>query len=91
LERLGVVFGRLGVAGAILVAAFFLFGVLAGAVVVNRVQTASIGDVREQGEQDQKAEQYEKDGEDKGESKPKHPNNGHSQKPKSPEKSPDND
>jgi uncharacterized membrane protein len=66
------VIGRLGVAGAILIAAVFVFGVLAGAVVVHRLDTAPTADVQEQGQQDSK-------GEDKAQAKPKHPNNGHGQ------------
>ena len=88
--RLGVVFGRLGVAGAILIAAFFIFGVLAGAVVVNRLNASPTADVQEQGEgQAEKAEQSDKaeQGEDKGHSKQKHPNNGQGQKQKASEKS----
>jgi hypothetical protein len=75
--------------------------VLAGAVVVNRLSATPTADVQEQGdqadrtdkaEQGDKAEQAdEKDAEDKSKSKPKHPNNGHGQKQKSPEKSPDKD
>jgi hypothetical protein len=66
------VIGRLGVAGAILMAAVFVFGVLAGAVVVNRLQEFPIASVSEQGE---KADAGEKQGQDKA----KHPNNGHGQ------------
>jgi len=79
-------------AGAILIASVFVFGVLAGAVVVNRLQATPSADVQEQGDKAEKAEPAEKDAEDKGESKkPKHPNNGHGQKQKSPEKSSDNE
>lgn len=83
---------RLGLAGAILIASVFVFGVLAGAVVVNRLQTTPTAGVQEQGDKAEKAEPAEKDAEDKGESKkPKHPNKGHGQKQKAPEKSPDNE
>jgi hypothetical protein len=93
----GTFLRRLGLAGAILVAAVFVFGVLAGAVVVNRLNASPTADVQEQGDKADKAEQGDKaesdgkDAEDKSKSKPKHPNNGHGQKQKLPEKSPETD
>jgi len=87
----GIFLRRLGLAGAILIVSVFVFGVLAGAVVVNRLQATLNADVQEQGDKAEKAESAEKDAEDKGESKPKHPNNGHGQKQKAPEKSSDNE
>jgi hypothetical protein len=94
-DVVGSVLRRLGLAGAVLIAAVFVFGVLAGAVVVNRLSATPTADVQEQGDQadrTDKAEQGDKaeqEAEDQGESKSKHPNNGHGQKAKSPEKSPD--
>jgi hypothetical protein len=70
------VIGRLGVAGAILIAAVFVFGVLAGAVVVNRLQEFPTASVFEQGD---KADAADKEGQDKAQAKKKHPNNGHGQ------------
>jgi hypothetical protein len=66
------VIGRLGVAGAILIAAVFVFGVLAGAVVVNRLQESPTASVSEQGDKADAAD-------NKGKNKAKHPNNGHGQ------------
>jgi hypothetical protein len=94
----GTFLRRLGLAGAILVAAVFVFGVLAGAVVVNRLNASPTADVQEQGDKADKAEQGDKadqedpkDAEDKSKSKPKHPNNGHGQKQKSSENSTETD
>jgi hypothetical protein len=93
----GTFLRRLGLAGAILVAAVFVFGVLAGAVVVNRLNATPTADVQEQGDKADKAEQGDKaesdgkDAEDKSKSKPKHPNNGHGQKQKSSENSTETD
>lgn len=53
-------FRRLGLTGAILIASFFVFGVLAGAVVVHRLEVAPAADVQGQGEQKEKAEKAEK-------------------------------
>ena len=90
----GSILNRLGLAGAILIASVFVFGVLAGAVVVNRLQTAPTADVQEQGdkaEPAEPAEPAEKEGEDRGPSKPKHPDQGRGHKTEWPEKAPDND
>lgn len=87
----GSFLNRLGLAGAILIASVFVFGVLAGAVVVNRLQTAPTADVQEQGDKAEKAEPAEKEGEDRAPSKPKHPDQGRGHKTEWPEKAPDND
>ena len=87
----GSVLNRLGLAGAILIASVFVLGVLAGAVVVNRLQIAPTADVQEQGDKAEKAEPAENEGEDRGPSKPKHPNQGRGDMTEWPEKAPDSD
>lgn len=49
-DVVGRLFGRLGLAGAILIASFFVFGVMAGAVVVHRLQASPSASIDQQGE-----------------------------------------
>jgi uncharacterized membrane protein len=88
---------RLGLAGAILIAAVFIFGALAGAVVVNRLSTEPAGNVQGQGESADKAEKAEsgetadQQGQGRGQSNSKQANQGNSQKADSQDKSAEND
>jgi hypothetical protein len=88
---------RIGLAGAILIAAVFVFGVMAGAVVVNRLLTSPAADVQGQGEGADKAEKAEpgekadQQGQGRGQSNSKKPSQGNSQKADSQDKSAEND
>jgi hypothetical protein len=52
-------FQRLGLAGALLIASFFVFGVMAGAVVAHRLSTTPISSVQQQSEHDEGDERGE--------------------------------
>ena len=62
---------RIGMAAVILIVSMVIFAFLAGGVVVHRLQTSQTASVEQSDKQDDQGARNH------GQSKPKHPNNGH--------------